>query len=74
MNDLTDTHFNNFKSIPCFNQYFNIRVSPGGQVLTCTIDTNLNSQHFIYYLKLLSKNGMKKAFYRMSKAYKCHEC
>ncbi|MGB7566876.1 MAG: radical SAM protein [Chitinivibrionales bacterium] len=60
------TRFNNFKSIQCFNQYFNIRVSPEGQVLTCAMNTNLNSQHFIYYFrKLLSKNGIKKAFYRI---------
>jgi MoaA/NifB/PqqE/SkfB family radical SAM enzyme len=60
------TRFDNFKSIQCFNQYFNIRVSPEGQVLTCAMNTDLNSQHYLYYLrKLLAKNGIKKAFYRI---------
>ena len=60
------TRFNSFKSIQCFNQYFNIRVSTEGQVLTCSMNTHLNSRHYIYYFrKMLAKNGLKKAFYRI---------
>lgn len=60
------TRFNDFKSIQCFNQYFNIRVSPEGQVLTCAMNTPLNSRHYFYYFsKLLSKRGIKKALYRI---------
>lgn len=60
------TRFNNFKSIQCFNQYFIIRVSPEGQVLTCAMNTSLNSHHYFYYFrKLLSKKGMMKALYRI---------
>lgn len=60
------TRFNNFKIIQCINQYFNIRVSPEGQVLTCAMNTPLNTRHYFYYFrKLLSKNGLKKAFYRI---------
>jgi MoaA/NifB/PqqE/SkfB family radical SAM enzyme len=64
------TRFHNFKSIQCFNQYFNIRVSPEGQVLTCAMNTDLNSQHYLYYFrKLLAKNGIKKAFFRIRQKF-----
>jgi MoaA/NifB/PqqE/SkfB family radical SAM enzyme len=60
------TRFHNFKRIQCFNQYFNIRVSPEGQVFTCAMNIDMNAQHYFYYFrKLLARNGIKKAFIRI---------
>jgi MoaA/NifB/PqqE/SkfB family radical SAM enzyme len=57
-----------FKYIQCLNQYFIIRVSPEGQVLTCAMNTHLSADHYKYYFrKLFSKNGLLKGLNRIKK-------
>ena len=34
------TRFNDFNAVQCFNQYFVIRLSPEGNVLTCSLNAN----------------------------------
>ena len=64
-------HHADFRRIQCFNQYFTIRVTPGGQVLTCAMNTALNAGHYRYYAgKLFSKQGIEKAVNRIKKKIK----
>jgi MoaA/NifB/PqqE/SkfB family radical SAM enzyme len=58
----------NFKHIQCINQYFIIRITPVGHVLTCAMNTKLQGEHYKYYFrKLFSKNGILKAINRIKK-------
>jgi MoaA/NifB/PqqE/SkfB family radical SAM enzyme len=60
-----------FKHINCYNQYFNIRVTPDGNVLTCAMNTPLSPQHYKYYFrKLFAKNSIIKAMDRIKKKAK----
>jgi MoaA/NifB/PqqE/SkfB family radical SAM enzyme len=60
-----------FKNIQCLNQYFIIRVTPEGHVLTCGMNTKLGGEHYWYYLrKLFSKNGLIKGLNRIKKIVK----
>ena len=60
-----------FKHFNCYNQYFNIRISPEGQVLSCAMNTALSSgQYHYYFRKLLAKNGIEKAVNRIKKKIK----
>jgi MoaA/NifB/PqqE/SkfB family radical SAM enzyme len=58
----------NFKNIQCINQYFILRITPEGQVVTCAMNTKLQSEHYKYYFrKLFSKKGLFKAINRIKK-------
>ncbi len=60
-----------YKHIQCLNQYFIIRVTPEGQVVTCAMNTKMTGEHYKYYFrKLFSKNGMSKGFNRIIKKAK----
>ena len=57
------TRFNDFNAVQCFNQYFVIRLSPEGNVLTCSLNANQGLKNYWYYSKkIFSKNGLGKAF------------
>jgi hypothetical protein len=59
---------NDFKHIQCLNQYFIVRITPEGQVLTCAMNSKLSGEHYKYYFKkLFSKNGLQKGFNRIKK-------
>jgi hypothetical protein len=58
------------KHIQCYNQYFTIKISTEGHVLTCAMNSELNFGHFFYYFrKLLLKNGFSKAKNRIKKKF-----
>ena len=60
-----------FKKIKCYNQYFSIRITPEGQVLTCAMNTELTRKHYNYYFrKLFSKKGIKIGINRLKKMAK----
>jgi MoaA/NifB/PqqE/SkfB family radical SAM enzyme len=57
-----------FKNIQCLNQYFIIRITPEGQIITCAMNTRMDRNHYTYYFrKLFSKNGLSKGFNRLKK-------
>jgi MoaA/NifB/PqqE/SkfB family radical SAM enzyme len=57
-----------FRRIKCYNQFFNIRIMPDGNVFTCAMNTELDYSHYKYYLKkLFSEHGLKKALIRIRK-------
>ena len=61
----------NYKKIQCYNQYFTIRATPKGQILTCAMNTALHAGQYRYYFgKLFSKNGVEKALTRIKKKVK----
>jgi MoaA/NifB/PqqE/SkfB family radical SAM enzyme len=58
----------NYKHIQCYNQYFNFNVTPEGEILTCAMNTKINSRHLKYYFrKLFEKKGVEKAINRLKK-------
>ena len=57
-----------FKNIKCYNQYFTIKITPEGQVVTCAMNTELTTTHFNYYFrKMFSKKGIKTSINRLKK-------
>jgi MoaA/NifB/PqqE/SkfB family radical SAM enzyme len=57
-----------FRNIQCLNQYFIIRITPEGQVVTCAMNTKMSAEHYKYYVgKLFSKGGISKALNRIKK-------
>jgi sulfatase maturation enzyme AslB (radical SAM superfamily) len=60
-----------FKHIQCLNQYFIIRITPEGQVVTCAMNTKMTGEHYKYYFrKLFSPQGLSKGFNRIVKKTK----
>jgi MoaA/NifB/PqqE/SkfB family radical SAM enzyme len=58
----------NYKHIQCYNQYFNINVTPEGRILTCAMNTEIKKEHIKYYFrKLFEKKGIRKAINRIKK-------
>jgi sulfatase maturation enzyme AslB (radical SAM superfamily) len=57
-----------YKNIQCLNQYFIIRVTPEGHVVTCAMNIKMGAEHYKYYLgKLFTKGGISKALNRIKK-------
>jgi|WetSurMetagenome_2_1015567.scaffolds.fasta_scaffold167039_1 MoaA/NifB/PqqE/SkfB family radical SAM enzyme len=58
----------NYKHIKCYNQYFILRLTPEGQIVTCAMNTKMSGDHYKYYFrKLFSKKGLSKGLNRIMK-------
>jgi MoaA/NifB/PqqE/SkfB family radical SAM enzyme len=57
-----------FNRISCFNQFFAIRITPEGRIVTCAMNTEMNGDHYAYFFRrLFSKKGLEKALNRITK-------